>query len=98
MVDGLQGLGHHPVVGGDNQNYKIGDFRAAGTHGSKRLMTGGIKKNNLAPICGNMVGADVLCNSTGFGFRYFGFADNIQQGGFTVVNMAHDGNHRRPFL
>ena len=98
MVDGLQGLGHHPVVSRNNQNHKIGDLRTAGTHGGKRLMAGGVQKGDLAFIGGNVIGADVLRNSTGLVFCYPGFTDNIEQGGFTVVNMPHDGNHRRAFL
>ena len=52
----------------------------------------------LAIIGDNMIGSDVLCNTTGFHIGYAGFADNIEQRGFTMVDMAHDGNHRRSFL
>ena len=42
-----------------------------------------------------MVGADMLGNATGFTGRHLGTADVIQQRGFAMVNVAHDGHHRR---
>ena len=61
-------------------------------------MTRGVNKRYLTIAGVNKIGADVLCNSAGFRLGYVGFADNIEQGGFAMVHVAHDGNYRRTFL
>ena len=38
VVDGLDGLGHHAVVGGDDEHHDVGHRRAAGAHGGERLV------------------------------------------------------------
>ncbi len=42
MVDGLDGLRHDAVVGGDDQDDDVRDLGATGTHGGKRLVTRGV--------------------------------------------------------
>ena len=37
----------------------------------------------------------MLGNSTGLGIGHLGAANGIEQGGLSVVHMAHDGDHRR---
>ena len=37
----------------------------------------------------------MLGNAARFALYHFGAADVVQQGSFTVVNVTHDGNHRR---
>ena len=44
---------------------------------------------------GDGVSADVLGDAAGFTGGDVGFADDIQQGGLAVVDVAHDGHHRR---
>ena len=46
----------------------------------------------------DMVGADMLRNTTGFAAGYFGFANVIEQRGFAVVDVAHHGHNRRARL
>ncbi len=50
--DGLDSLGHHTVVGGNNQYDDIGDAMASGTHRGKRLVTGRVDERDrtAAPI------------------------------------------------
>ena len=43
-----------------------------------------------------MIGADVLGDAPGFALRDPGLADGVQQRGLAVVDVAHDGDHRRP--
>ena len=61
-------------------------------------MTRRIKKRYLPLIGNNTIGADVLGNTARFRLGYVGFSDNIEQGGFAMVDVAHDGNHRWSFL
>ena len=96
MVDRFDGLRHDTIISGNNQNYQIGDFGTAGTHCCKSLMTRCIQKNDLAFIRGNIVGSNVLGNSSGFIFGNIGFTDYIQQRCLTMIDMSHNGNHRRP--
>ena len=94
VIDGFNRLGHDTVIGGDNQNYNIGHFGAPGPHGGKRLVTRGVKKSYFTVIGGDEIGTDVLGNAAGFRLGHVGFTNNIEQGGFTVIDMSHDGNHR----
>ena len=38
VVDRLDGLGHHAVVGGDDEHDDVGDLGAAGAHLGERLV------------------------------------------------------------
>ena len=44
---------------------------------------------------GDFVGADVLRDSAGFAFGDVGQANGVEQRGFTVIDVAHDGDNRR---
>ena len=65
-------------------------------------MTWCIEENDLTPERGrflvgnaNFVGANMLRDSACFAFGNGGFTNRIQQRGCAVVDMAHDGDHRR---
>ena len=58
----------------------------------------GYREGDHAVLGFYVVGTDVLGNATGFARRHFGGADVVQQRGFTVVNVAHDGHDRRARL
>ena len=60
MVDRLDRLGHHAVVGGHHQHDDIGDLSAAGPHLRKRSVTGRVDEGDLAAFAVHHVGADVL--------------------------------------
>ena len=47
---------------------------------------------------GNRVGADVLRDAAGLARRDIRFADDVEQRGFAVVHVAHDGHDRRARL
>ena len=98
MVDGFQGLGHDPVIGGDNQNNDIGNLGAARPHGGKRLMSGRVQKGNMTFVGGNMISADMLGNPSGFHIGDPGFTNHIEQRSFTMIDMPHNGYHRWSFL
>ncbi len=98
MHDRFLRLWHHAIIRGYDQDDDISDLSAPGTHGRKRRVTGRIEKSDHALIRFNVVGTDVLGNTTGFSIGHAGSADVVQQGGLAMINMAHNGHYWRPFL
>ena len=49
VVDRLQRLRHHAVVGRDDDHHNVGDLGAARAHPGKRLVTRRIQEDDLAP-------------------------------------------------
>ncbi len=45
----------------------------------------------------HLVSADVLGDAAGFAFGNVGFANVVEQGGLAVIDVAHDGDNRRPW-
>ena len=95
MVDSLDGLRHYTVICCYNQNCNVGYLCAAGTHSCESLMARGIQEYNLLALVVYLISTDVLGNTAGLAGSNVGFADSVQQGGFTMVNVAHNGNNRR---
>ena len=60
MVDGLNGLGHHTIVGGDHEDRDVSELGTTGTHGGERLVARGIEEGDLArfafKVHGDLVG------------------------------------------
>jgi len=46
----------------------------------------------------HLVGADVLRDAAGLAGRHSGVADGVEQARLAVVDVAHDGDDRRPRL
>ncbi len=97
VVDGFAGLGHDAIVGGDHQDNDIGNLGTAGTHGGKSLVTRRIEEGNLAAVQFNVVGADMLGNAARLAGDDIGFSNGVQKRCLAMIDMAHDGDHRRPF-
>ena len=98
MVNGFNSLRHNAVIGCHYQNGDIGYLSAAGAHGGKSFMSGGIQKGDFLAVDFHLVSADMLSNTAGFGIHDIGLADGIQQSGLAVVDMAHNGDHGRTRL
>ena len=65
VVDGLDGLGHDPVVGRHHQHDDVGDLGPAGPHGGEGLVARGVDEGDpVAPGLG-LVRADVLGDPAG---------------------------------
>ena len=99
VVDGLKRLRHHAVVRGNHDDDDVRDLGAARTHTGKGLVARRVEEDNLAAGSrraflreSHLVGADVLRNAAGLACRYFGLANGVEQRGFAVVHMAHDGD------
>ena len=95
VLDGFLGLGHDTVVRCHHQNHDVGGLGTAGTHGREGLVTGGIEERHHAAWGFDVVGANVLRDTTSFARRHLGAADVVQQRGLAVVHVAHDGDHGR---
>ena len=102
VVDGLEGLGHDAVVGCNDDDDDVGDLGSAGAHAGEGLVTGGVEEDDLATEGGgvglgdfDLVGADVLGDAAGFAAGDVGGADGVEERGFAVVDVAHDGDDGR---
>ena len=102
VVDGFNRLRHDAVVGRGDQHHDVGCFRSACAHARERFVTRRIQEHNLAPVSrrrlirdANFVGADMLRDAARLASGHIGGADGIEQGRLAVVDVAHDGDHRR---
>ncbi len=95
VVEGLDGLRHHAVVGGHHQDDDVGDLGAPGAHGGERLVAGGVDEGDQLPVVVDLVGADVLGDAAGLAGHHVGLADAVQEERLAVVDVAHDGHDGR---
>ena len=62
-------------------------------------MTRGVDEGDLALVAvdlgGHLVGADGLGDAAGLAADHVGLADRVEQLGLAVVDVTHDGDHRR---
>ena len=56
-------------------------------------MAGGVQEGDRAALDVHLIGADVLGDAARLAGDHVGVADIVQQGGLTVVNVAHDHYH-----
>src|SRR5579871_142955 len=60
-------------------------------------MAGRIYEDNLPAVLLDRISANMLCDAARFPLRDVTEADGVQERSFTVVDMAHDGDHWRAF-
>ena len=94
MVDRLDGLGHDAVVGSHDQNDDVGNLGAAGTHGRKGRVTGGVDEGDLAVVDHDLRSADSLRNAARLAGSDAGMTDGVEEARLAVVDVAHDGDDR----
>ncbi len=96
MIDRLDRLRHHPVVRGDHQHHDVGHVRASGAHRRKGGVAGRVQEGDaLAVLQPHLIGADVLRDAAVLARHHVGGAERVQQAGLAMVDVAHDGHHRR---
>ena len=99
VIDGLDRLRHHAVVGRDHQHHDVRHLRAAGTHGGERGVARRVDEGDLLALLGrDLIGADVLGDTTGFTAGDIRMADGVEQRGLAVVDVAHDRDDGRTRL
>ena len=95
VVERLDRLRHHALVGRDYQDHDVRDLGAARAHRGERLVTGSIDESYLAPIGLDRVRADMLRDSAELLLGDLGVADRVEERGLAVIDVAHHGDHRR---
>ena len=96
VVNGLHGLRHHGIVGCDYDDGQVGHLRTAGTHRRKRLVSRGIEEcDSTTVVERDVIGTDVLGDTTGLTGDYIGLTDVVEKRSLTVVYVTHHGYDRR---
>src|SRR5262245_45409089 len=99
MVDGLHRLRHHAIVSGHDQHHDVRHLGAALAHGRERFVAGRVDEGDLlAAGRRHLIGADVLRNPASLAGGHVGVAYGVEQRRLAVVDVAHDGDHRRTRL
>ncbi len=102
VVQGLDGLWHHAVVGRHDEDRDVGDLCTAGAHGGERLVARGVDEGDRAVLAlvldVHLVGTDVLGDAAGLALDDVLVADRVEQLGLSVVDVTHDGDDRRTRL
>ena len=100
VVERLDRLRHHTVVGRDHEDRDVGRLRTTGTHGGERLVTGGVDEGDAAVVAVDLgvdlVGTDVLGDASGLAGHHVRAAERVEELGLSVVDVTHDGHDRRP--
>ena len=96
VIDRLDGLRHDAVVGGDDQDDDVGDLGAAGAHRREGGVAGRVDEGDLLAVLLDLVGADMLGDAAGLAGDDVGLADGVEKRRLAVVDVAHDGDDRRP--
>jgi hypothetical protein len=95
--DRFLGLRHDAVIARDHQDDDVRHLGAAGAHGGEGLVTGRVEEGDLLlRRQRHLIGADMLGDATRFVRRHVGGAQRVEQRGLAVIDVAHDGDHRRP--
>ena len=97
VADRLDRLRHHAVVGGHHQHDDVGHLGAARAHRGEGVVAGRVDEGDLgAAGGGDLIGADMLGDAARFAGHHVGVADGVEQRRLAVVDVAHDGDDRRP--
>ena len=99
MINRLYGLRHHVVVGGNDDNHKVGHLGAAGTHSRKRLVTGSIEECDMAPVGQlHIIRTYMLGDTACLTGNNISFANIVEKRSLAMVDVTHDGDNRRTAL
>ena len=99
VVDRLDCLLHHRIIGCNDEDHDVGDVGTARAHLGKGLVTGRIDEGNeVAGLGLDLVGADMLRDAARFASRHICRPDGVEKAGLAVVDMPHHGDDRRARL
>ena len=76
VMDRLDGLRHHAIVGCDHEDHDVGHLGAAGAHRGERGVARGVDEGDLLAAFrrGHLIGADMLGDAAGFARHHVGVA------------------------
>ncbi len=96
VVDGFHRLGLQAIIGGDHEHHDIGNVGATRPHLREGLVARSVEESDLRLVGKlHLIGADMLRDSASFARDHVRAADRIEKRGLAVVDVAHDGHHRR---
>jgi hypothetical protein len=102
VVECLDGLRHDAVVRRDHEDRDVSDLRTSGAHGGERLVARGVDEGDGAfdalVLRHDLVGTNVLGDSTRLTGNDVGIADRVEQSRLSVVDVTHDGDDGRAGL
>jgi hypothetical protein len=80
MIDGLDGLRHDAIVGGDDQDHDIGRLGPARAHGGEGLVAGRVEEGDTT-VGGrvHLIGADVLRDAAELALGNLRGSDGVEQ-------------------
>ena len=84
------GLRHDTVVGCNNEDSNVGNISSAGSHFRERLVAWRIDKGDRAAIFLDLIGSDLLRDSTRFARHNLGSDQIIEQRSLAVVNVSKE--------
>ena len=96
VIDGFFGLRHHAVIGRNDENDDVGDLRTPRTHACERFVARRIDENDAPIVDAHFVRANVLRDPAGFSGGDIGFANGVEQTRLAMIDVAHNGDNRRP--
>src|SRR5581483_2581819 len=96
--DRLDRLRLHAVVRRHDEHRDVRDLRAARAHRGERLVTGRVEERDLPAVVFDLVGADVLRDAAGLARGHVRRTDGVEEARLAVVDVAQDGDDRRPVL
>ncbi len=89
-VDRFTRLRTHTVICRNHQNRDVCHLRTTGAHHRKCFMTWRINKRQQLSIFRNLIGTDVLRNTTCFRVDHTRCTDRVQNKRLSVVDVTHD--------
>ena len=95
MVDRLDRLRHHVVVGRHDDDGDVRNGGAACAHRREGFVARGVEESDFLTVQLHAVSTDVLRDTARFTFDDVGFADVVEQRRLTVIDVAHHRNDGR---
>jgi len=95
VVDSLNGLRHHAVVGGHHKDDDVGRLGPTGPHGGEGGVARGVDERDAVVLPDHLVRTDVLGDAAGLAGHDVGRTNAVEQQGLAVVDVPHDGDDRR---
>ena len=98
VIDRLERLGHHAVVGGHHDHGDVGHPRPTGTHRRERLVARGVEEDDAAVALDDLARADVLRDAAPLAGGHVGCPERVEEARLAVVDVTHDGHDRGTWL
>src|SRR5690606_37653099 len=77
-----------------DEDCDIGGLRSTSTHGREGGVARSIDEGDLLSVLFDLIGSDVLCDTTGFTSNDIGVAECVKKRRLAVVDVTHDRHNR----